>query len=734
MFADVLKIRRIMLRKGILLCATIALMFQPNAKADEGMWLPMLVKRLNYVDMQKAGLKLTPEEIYSVNNASLKDAIVGLGSPARNFCSGEIVSKQGLFITNHHCGFGVIQDNSTTEHNYLKDGFWAMTKEEEIPAGFSISILHHMDDVTPMILEAMNDTMNEIQRAQAARPIMDSLSKANSEEGRFKAVIKSFFAGNEYYMFVYEVFPDVRLVGAPPSSIGKFGGDTDNWMWPRHTGDFTMFRIYSNAENKPAQYSAENVPYTPKHHLPVNIKGTKKDDFSMIFGFPGGTDRYMSSFGVDHKVNVDYPDRIKLRRTKLDLYEEGMNSSEAIQIQYASKHAGVSNYWKNFIGMTKALNSLGVADKKRSEEADFEKWSTANSDRKAKYGEVLSLYKNGFEAMKSSQTKYNFFVEGFASQGVEMSALARNYGKFAAMLEKDDTDPKVIDEMTQKLKDQNAKHFKNYNKAVDINVMAAIFEMYAEAIPEADRPEYFQTLIKKSKGDYMKLAKWVAKKSMFDDEDKMEAFLNKANAKSILKDPAFKISKAVWDDFYNTVVPARQQASMDIAKAERLYIDAIRQMNPNKSYYPDANSTLRLTYGNILPYEARDAVFYEYYTTAEGILEKYTPGDLEFDAPSKLIKMIKDKDFGRYGKDGELRVCFLSNNDITGGNSGSGVVNAEGHLIGTAFDGNWEAMSGDVAFEQNLQRTISVDIRYTLFIIDKFAGAGHLVKEMTVIE
>ena len=336
--------------------------------------------------------------------------------------------------------------------------------------------------------------------------------------------------------------------------------------------------------------------------------------------------------------------------------------------------------------------------------------------------------------MKSSQTKYNFFVEGFASQGVEMSALARNYGKFAAMLEKDDTDPKVIDEMTQKLKDQNAKHFKNYNKAVDINVMAAIFEMYAEAIPEADRPEYFQTLIKKSKGDYMKLAKWVAKKSMFDDEDKMEAFLNKANAKSILKDPAFKISKAVWDDFYNTVVPARQQASMDIAKAERLYIDAIRQMNPNKSYHPDANSTLRLTYGNILPYEARDAVFYEYYTTAEGILEKYTPGDLEFDAPSKLIKMIKDKDFGRYGKDGELRVCFLSNNDITGGNSGSGVVNAEGHLIGTAFDGNWEAMSGDVAFEQNLQRTISVDIRYTLFIIDKFAGAGHLVKEMTVIE
>ncbi len=722
-----------MIRKSILLCATIALLFQPNAKADEGMWLPMLVKRLNYVDMQKAGLKLTPEEIYSVNNASLKDAIVGLGSPARNFCSGEIVSSQGLFITNHHCGYGTIQDNSTTEHNYLKDGFWAITKEEEIPAGFSISILHHMDDVTAVILEEMNDEMSEMERAQAAKPIIDSLVKKNSDE-RYKAVVKSFFAGNEYYMFVYEVFSDVRLVGAPPSSVGKFGGDTDNWMWPRHTGDFTLFRIYANEDNKPAAYSKDNKPYKPKHHLPVNIKGTDKNDYAMIFGFPGSTERYLSSYGVNHKVNVDYPDRIKIRRKKLDLYEEGMNTDEKTKIQYASKHAGVSNYWKNFIGMTKALNALGVADKKRAEEAEFDKWANENAERKAKYGQVLDLYKTGYDEIKSTQTKYNYFVEAFASQGVEMASLAKNYGKLAGMLEADGTDPKVIDEETQRLRAINEKHFKNYNITVDINVMAAMFEMYAEVIPEGERPEYIQTLIAKAKGDYMKLAKWVAKKSMFDDEEAMDAFLTKASAKSIMKDPSYKISKAVWDDFYQNVVPARQAANVKIAKAERLYIDAIRKMNPNKSYYPNANSTLRLTYGNILPYEARDAVFYEYYTTAEGILEKYQPGDLEFDAPEKLIQMIKDKDYGRYGKDGELRVCFLSNNDITGGNSGSGVVNAEGHLIGTAFDGNWEAMSGDVAFEPNLQRTISVDIRYTLFIIDKFAGAGHLVKEMTVIE
>lgn len=406
-----------MIRKSILLCATIALLFQPNAKADEGMWLPMLVKRLNYVDMQKAGLKLTPEEIYSVNNASLKDAIVGLGSPARNFCSGEIVSSQGLFITNHHCGYGTIQDNSTTEHNYLKDGFWAITKEEEIPAGFSISILHHMDDVTAVILEEMNDEMSEMERAQAAKPIIDSLVKKNSDE-RYKAVVKSFFAGNEYYMFVYEVFSDVRLVGAPPSSVGKFGGDTDNWMWPRHTGDFTLFRIYANEDNKPAAYSKDNKPYKPKHHLPVNIKGTDKNDYAMIFGFPGSTERYLSSYGVNHKVNVDYPDRIKIRRKKLDLYEEGMNTDEKTKIQYASKHAGVSNYWKNFIGMTKALNALGVADKKRAEEAEFDKWANENAERKAKYGQVLDLYKTGYDEIKSTQTKYNYFVEAFASQGV----------------------------------------------------------------------------------------------------------------------------------------------------------------------------------------------------------------------------------------------------------------------------------------------------------------------------
>lgn len=723
-----------MIKKIGIVLMSFWLVYAPEVKADEGMWLPMFIKRLNYADMQKAGLKLTPEEIYSVNNSSIKDAIVGLGSPARNFCSGEIVSSEGLFITNHHCGYGTIQENSTTEHDYLKDGFWAMKRSEEIYAGFNVSILHHMEDVTAPIQAVLNDDMSAKERSAAAKPIIDSISKANSEEGRFSAVVKSFFAGNEYYMFVYEVFPDVRLVGAPPSSVGKFGGDTDNWMWPRHTGDFCMFRIYADKDGKPAKYSKDNVPYKPKHHLPVNIKGVKEGDYAMIFGFPGSTNRYMSSYGIEHKVNKEYPNRIEARRAKLDSYEEGMMKDQAVRIQYSSKHAGVSNYWKNFIGMSKALKALNVADLKRSEEAEFEKWANETAERKAKYGNVLKLYEEAYGELLSTQAKRDFFLEGFAYNGIELVTLAWNYSGMVKVLSDENPDPKKVDGVIQQLKGVNAKHFKDYNEDVDKSVFAKMIKMYVENVPADQQPEALTSMVSKAKGDYNKLADMIYGKSMFANADKLASFLDKPSAKMITKDPAYILADAVWTDYIKNVSPIRGAAGEKIQKAERLYIDAIRQMNPKKSYAPDANSTLRMTYGNVLPYKARDAVHYDYFTTAQGIVEKYQPGNHEFDVPEKLITMIKNKDYGRYGKDGELRVCFLSNNDITGGNSGSGVINAEGHLIGTAFDGNWEAMSGDIAFEKNLQRTISVDIRYTLFIIDKFAGAGHLVEEMTVIE
>ena len=722
-----------MIRKIVILFSAVALLMPNFLKADEGMWLPMFVKRLNYADMQSKGLKLTPEEIYSVNNSSLKDAILGLGSPARNFCTGEIISKEGLFLTNHHCGYGTIQENSTLEHNYLKDGFWAMKRGEEIPAGFSVSILDHMEDVTAIVLAVVNDEMSEEERAKAIAPVMDSLRKANSDDEKsMSAVVKSFFQGNEYYMFVYQVYSDVRLVGAPPSSVGKFGGDTDNWMWPRHTGDFTLFRIYADKDNKPAKYSEDNVAYKPKHHLPVNIKGTEENDFAMIMGFPGSTERYLSSYGIEAKIDKEYPTRIKVRRMKLDMYEEGMNKDEAVRIKYSSKHAQVSNYWKNFIGMSKSLRALDVAGKKRTEESEFQKWAMADEGRKKKYGEVLNMWESAYKELELTQVKRDYLVEGIF--GMELLTQAGGFAALEQVMSQPGADPKAIDEVMQKLKASGKGFYKDYDAEIDQNIMAKILAMYAKDVPEDQQPQFFKDMVKKSKGDFNKLAAAVFAKSNFTSEEKMNAFLQKASVKKLKKDPAYMMFNNFYQDYLANTAPLRKGAGVNITTAERLYINGIRKMNPNKAYYPDANSTLRLTYGNVSGYVPKDATTYKYYTTAEGIVEKYIPGDLEFDAPPKLIEMLKAKDFGRYGKNGELRVCFLSGNDITGGNSGSPVINAEGHLIGTAFDGNWEAMSGDVAFETELQRTISVDVRYTLFIIDKYAGATHLVDEMTIIE
>jgi hypothetical protein len=703
-----------------------------GAKADEGMWLPMLIKQLNYPDMQAKGLKLTPEQIYSVNNSSIKDAIVGLGRPDRNFCSGEIISSQGLFLTNHHCGYSSVQELSTVEHNYLRDGFWAMTKADEKPAGFSISILQRMEDVSALVLSKVNDNMSEQERAQATAPVIDSLRKANSETGRYTAVIKSFFKGNEFYMLIYEVFPDVRLVGAPPSSIGKFGGDTDNWMWPRHTGDFTLFRIYANKENKPAPFSAENVPYQPKHHLPVSIKGVKEGDFAMILGFPGSTDRFLTSYGVKLATEKDQPARVKIRRQKLDLYEEGMNTSDATRLKYAAKHAQVSNYWKYFIGQTAGLKKLKVYEKKKAQEDAFVAWANSSEERKNKYGEVIPLLEEGYKQLSEYQLLSTYFGE--AIYGTEILAFAFGFSNLQPLLQAEKKDTAKINATIKSLRADAADHFKDYDAGIDQKVLAAMLKVYYTDIPQDKQPKYFLELVKKSKGNFDKIAEGVFKKSIFGSQASVDAFLNKPNSKKLAKDPALQIFSNFYSDLTQKHRPAMMEAGSKIERAGRLYIDAIRKIEPNKAFAPDANSTIRLTYGNVGGYRPFDAAYYKFYTTADGVLEKYKPGDLEFDAPDKLLDLIKNKDFGQYGTNGELVVCFLSNNDITGGNSGSGVINGEGHLIGTAFDGNWEAMSGDIAFEPDLQRTISVDIRYTLFIIDKYAGAGHLVNEMTLIK
>lgn len=696
----------------------------------------MFLKSMNFKKMQEKGLKLTPEQIYSINNSSIKDAIVGLGQPgwdgAFNFCTGEIISKEGLFLTNHHCGYGSIQQLSSDENNYLRDGFWAMDREKELPAGFVVHILQRMDDVSKAVLEDIDDSMSDTERGKLIRSRVDSIKKAVEGDSHYKAVIKPFFKGNEYYMFIYEVFQDVRFVGAPPSSIGKFGGDTDNWMWPRHTGDFSMFRIYADKDNKPAAYSKDNVPYKPKHHLPVSIKGVEKDDYAMIFGFPGSTDRFLTSHGVKLATDIDQPARVMIRRKKLDLYEEQMNTDASVKLKYASKHSGVSNYWKYFKGQTAGLKRLKVYEQKKAQEEDFMKWVNADSKRKTKYDSVFTIYENAYEVLSKYQLSNTFLSEAII--GVEILKFSRSFNGLKAALESKTVPEEKIVGMTEGLRGQAKAHFKDYVQSIDRKVLAAMLKMYYEELPAELQSPWFREYVEKNKMDFNSISDKVFAKSVLATEESVMEFLDNPKAKTLAKDPAVMLMSKMIEHYSKNHRVAIGAANKSLAKARRLYVGGLRVMNPDKSYAPDANSTMRVTYGQVLDYFPRDAVYYNFYTTLDGVMEKEDPTNPEFEVDPKLKELWKKKDYGRYGKDGKLVVCFISNNDITGGNSGSPVINGNGELIGTAFDGNWEAMSGDIAFEPDLQRTISVDIRYTLFIVDKFAGAGHLIEEMTIVE
>ncbi len=694
-------------------------------RADEGMWLPLLLKEKNYNEMVRLGLKLTPEQLYDINNSSLKDAVVRLG---RGFCTGEVISAEGLILTNHHCGYNTIQEKSTVEHDYLTHGFWAMSRNEELPAGFSVSFLVRIEDVSDKVLKGVEASMSEAQRAE----IIGKNSKALRDEivkgKEYDADVKSMFNGNTFYMFVYQTFEDVRLVGAPPSSIGKYGGDTDNWMWPRHTGDFTMFRVYANKDNKPAPYSIDNVPYKPKHHLPVSLKGVEKGDYAMIYGYPGSTDRYMTSWGVKMATDKEQPARVKIRRTKLDLYEEGQATSDAVRIQYAAKHAQVSNYWKYFIGQTKGLKRLHVYEKKKAEEDAFMAWVNADPNRKKEYGEVIELFDKGYIERDAIELPMTYFQE--AIMGTEILAFAWRFNTLQNAMSKGDK--AMITTLTDALKKSAEAHFKNYYSPIDQKVCAEMLKYYYNDIPAHNQPDYFKKLVKKYKGDFNKIAAAIFKKSIFDSQEAVMKFLANPSEKVFKKDMAYLMVTNFIELYRNSFLTQSSSIDEKLEKAARLYAKGLMEMNPTKTYAPDANSTMRVTYGQVLDYFPADAVFYKHYTTLSGVIEKYQPGDDEFDLPARFVELAAKKDFGQYAQDGDLRVCFISNNDITGGNSGSPVINGNGELIGLAFDGNWEAMSGDIAFEPELQRTISVDIRYVLWIVDKYAGATHLINEMTL--
>ncbi|HBF87053.1 MAG TPA: serine protease [Bacteroidales bacterium] len=697
-------------------------------KADEGMWLPLLLGK-NYDDMQRLGLKLTKEQLYDINNSSLKDAIVMLD---HGNCTGEMISSEGLLLTNHHCAFDDVQSHSSVEHDYLTDGFWAMTRADELPNnGKSASFLVRVEDVTARVLTGITDETSAADRKSAIGKAIKEIEKEATAENNYEALVQSMLSGNEFYLFVYETYNDVRLVGAPPSSIGKFGGDTDNWVWPRHTGDFSMYRVYMSPDGKPAEYSKDNVPFKPKHHLPVSLKGVQENDFAMIWGYPGTTERYLPSAGIDLKIKQTNPACVKLRDTKMKIMHEDMSTNDKVRIQYAAKYAFLGNFWKKDKEQIKALLKLKVVEQKKELEDQFEKWANENPEKQKKYGAVIKDINDSYKEIADNKYElaYWYFVELTFMNGAEIMTFSLNAYQLEEILKSQGDATQTIAD----LKKASEKHYKDYNAKTDMKIMAAMLDAYYKDVPAEFHPEELTEIYKKYKGDFSKYTDVVFAKSIFADEAKLNAFLEKPSAKVLGSDPALSIMKAFYKTFMK-INMAKGQADQKLNKAERLFIAGLREMHPDKNFYPDANSTMRCTYGKVMPYDPADAVEYDFRTYLDGVMEKEDPSNEEFIVSPKLKELFKAKDFGQYGVDGRMPVGFITNNDITGGNSGSPVINANGEIIGTAFDGNSEAMSSDIEFDDNLQRTIVCDIRYVLFVIDKYAGAKHLIDEMDLVK
>ncbi|MDM1546868.1 S46 family peptidase [Empedobacter falsenii] len=720
------------MKKFLLSTLLVVMLFPFKVKADEGMWFLMFIERLNHRDMQKQGLQLTSEEIYSINNNSLKDAIVQFGGG----CTAEMVSGQGLVLTNHHCGYGAIAELSAPEHDYLKDGFWAKDKAAELkPKSLKVRFFVRMDDVSKRILGVVNDKMSELDREKAINQEIAKIEKENSENGKYVVSVRSFFQGNEYYYFVYQDYEDVRLVGTPPSSIGKYGGDTDNWEWPRHTGDFSMFRVYGDKDGNPAAYSTSNVPLQPKHHLPVSLKGYQPNDFAMILGYPGRTNRWMPAQGVAQNVEYAYPAWVEASKVTMDQMKKYMEQNQKVNIDYASKYAGVANYWKNRDGMIEALKLHGTVAKKTKEEEKFNKWAQKGAN-KAEYGEVVSNL-NNYYAKTNLDARHNNYINILLRYSTLASApysIGKALENYAAA-----NDAKR-DEMRPKIQNAINAYYEKMYLPLEKDLLAAQLNLYASKANEAGLAPYVADLAKQNNKNFTAYVNDAVERSFFADQKQVENFLISPDVEVLKKDPLYVLSNALVE---RASKQTDEQAKLNdvYSKNFRLLVKGLRESKIGNILYPDANSTLRLTYGSIqnLPKSTNPKrqpdVASNYFTTLEGTVAKHIAGDEEFENPQRLLDLAKAKDYGQYGdKDGYLHVNFLSNNDITGGNSGSPVMNGKGELIGIAFDGNIEAMAGDVIFDPKLQRTISVDIRYVLWVVDKFAGAKHIVDEMTIVK
>ena len=688
-------------------------------KADEGMWMLPLIQKLNIKTMSDMGFKLSAKDIYDINNSSLKDAVLQFGGG----CTAEIISKDGLVLTNHHCGYASIQKLSSVDHNYLMNGFWAMNHEEEIPApGLTVTFLDRFEDVTKEVSDALAPATDATAKEEALKKISDKLTaQAVGENKYLKGRVVSFYGNNQYYLVITKTYNDIRFVGAPPSSIGKFGADTDNWMWPRHTGDFSMFRIYAGKDNNPAEYSKNNVPFKPKKFLTISLKGVKQNDPAMIMGYPGRTNRFMTSSEVKETSGINNAITILARGIRQNVLMNDMIADPKIRLQYSNKYARSSNAWKKAIGMNETFVKLKVYDRRVAEEKIFSEWVGSDPKRVEKYGNALSDIKSAIEGRAQLQSTIKYYTEALSP--IELTSAAIDFTP------KKEESPK--EGMGGRPTVAPADFYKDYHVETDIKVAKAMLKLFREKVTTTDLPGFYKTIDANYRGNIDAYVDDLYKQSVFASEEKLKAALA-GDKKALENDPAYVAGKNIADAILNYTHEIEQYRTL-YAKGQKQYIAGTLEMKAGKAMYPDANFTMRLTYGKVLNYSPKDGVIYDYITTLDGVMQKENPDNWEFVVPEKLKALYNANDFGQYAlKDGRMPVAFLTNNDITGGNSGSPVLNKKGELIGTAFDGNWEAMSGDIIFEPKLQRCINVDIRYTLFIMDKFGGAGYLLNEMSI--
>ena len=689
-----------------------------------GMWIPSLLEGMNETEMTNLGMKMTAKDIYDVNKASLKDAVPHFNGG----CTSEVISNQGLLLTNHHCGYSQIQSHSTLEHDYLQNGFWAMGFKDELPnPGVTATFIVKIEDVTTQVMSGVSDAMPEADKQKKIEENIANIVQTSPKETWQENRVRTFYEGNQYMLFVVETFKDIRLVGAPPSSIGKFGSDTDNWIWPRHTGDFSLFRIYADKNNRPAEYSEDNVPYTPKHFLPISLDGVAENDFTLVFGYPGTTDEYLPSVAIEQVINTINPARIAIRDAALAIQDKYMRADPQIKIQYASKYARIANYWKKWKGETLGLTKSNAVGIKKQQESQL----TSQINKKGKqqeYGQLLPQFETYYKEIEPYALAREYFLET-VMRNVELLRTA--YQAYQLKQVYENRGAQSFNDRRNNMVDRLEGEYKNYSKQVDKEVFEALIALYAKGVPQQFLPASFKTM------NAQQLTENVYKNSAFVDYVSLKNLLE-GDAETVIaklnNDPGFQIVKEIADAYFEKVAPKYEQLELNISGLERNYMKALLELSPKDArIFPNANSTLRVTYGKVAGYSPADAIYYEPVTHLEGVMQKYVPGDYEFDVPQKLIDLYRTKDYGPYGENGKMPINFIGTNHTTGGNSGSPAIDAEGNLIGLNFDRVWEGTMSDYYYDPALSRNIMVDIRYVLFIIDKYAGAKNLIDELKLV-